>query len=86
MGLVVGATVGSALTDLDLDLGAVRGPILAPGLGAQGATPADLRRTFGAAYPQVLGTSSRDILAAGPGVQGAAGRARRTLDGLREAE
>ncbi len=84
VGLVVGATVGSALTDLQLDLQAVRGPILAPGLGAQGATPADLRRTFGAAYPQVLGTSSRDVLAAGPGVQGLQGAAQRTLDGLRE--
>jgi orotidine-5'-phosphate decarboxylase len=84
VGLVVGATVGSALADLRLDLEAVRGPILAPGLGAQGATPADLRRTFGASYPQVLGTSSRDILAAGPGVQGLQGAARRTLDGLRE--
>ncbi|TAP43966.1 orotidine-5'-phosphate decarboxylase [Arthrobacter sp. S39] len=85
VGLVVGATVGSALTDLQLDLQAVRGPILAPGLGAQGATPADLRRTFGPAYPQVLGTSSRDILAAGPGIQGLQDAALRTLDGLREA-
>ncbi|WP_248760477.1 orotidine-5'-phosphate decarboxylase [Pseudarthrobacter sp. SSS035] len=83
VGLVVGATVGSALTDLHLDLPAVRGPILAPGLGAQGATPADLRRTFGAAYPQVLGTSSRDILAAGPGTQGLRDAALRTLEGLR---
>ncbi|MGY4542095.1 orotidine-5'-phosphate decarboxylase [Arthrobacter sp. UYNi723] len=82
VGLVVGATVGSALTDLHLDLQAVRGPILAPGLGAQGATPADLRRTFGAAYPQVLGTSSRDILAAGPGTQGLRNAALRTLVGL----
>jgi orotidine-5'-phosphate decarboxylase len=84
VGLVVGATVGSALTDLQLDLVSVRGPILAPGLGAQGATPADLRRTFGAAYPQVLGTSSREILAAGPGIKGLQGAAQRTLDGLRE--
>jgi orotidine-5'-phosphate decarboxylase len=82
VGLVVGATVGTALTDLKVDLQAVRGPILAPGLGAQGATPAALRRTFGAAYPQVLGTSSRDILAAGPGIQGLQAAARRTLDGL----
>ena len=68
----------------DLDLAAVRGPILAPGLGAQGATAADLRRTFGAAYPQVLGTSSRDILKAGPGVRELhATRRTRTLDGLR---
>ncbi|MET3933953.1 orotidine-5'-phosphate decarboxylase [Arthrobacter sp. OAP107] len=83
VGLVVGATVGTALTDLQLDLGAVRGPILAPGLGAQGATPADLRRTFGAAYPQVLGTSSRDILKAGPGVRALTEAAQRTLAGLR---
>ncbi|MFJ5696736.1 orotidine-5'-phosphate decarboxylase [Arthrobacter sp. NPDC093139] len=83
VGLVVGATVGTALSDLGLDLGAVRGPILAPGLGAQGATPADLRQTFGAAYPQVLGTSSRDILKAGPGVRNLQDAATSTLDGLR---
>jgi orotidine-5'-phosphate decarboxylase len=83
VGLVVGATVGTALADLQLDLGSVRGPILAPGLGAQGATPADLRRTFGAAYPQVLGTSSRDILKAGPGVRELTNAAERTLAGLR---
>ena len=83
VGLVVGATVGSALTELDLDLAAVRGPVLAPGLGAQGATPADLRATFGAAYPQVLGTSSRDILSAGPERRGLRDAAQRTLDGLR---
>ena len=84
VGLVVGATVGSALTDLQLDLQAVRGPILAPGLGAQGATGADLRTTFGPAYPQVLGTSSRDILAAGPDIRGLQEAALRTLEGLRE--
>lgn len=83
VGLVVGATVGSALADLELDLPAVRGPILAPGLGAQGATPADLRATFGAAYPLVLGTSSRDILSAGPAASGLRDAALRTLDGLR---
>ncbi len=82
VGLVVGATVGAALAELGLDLGAVHGPILAPGLGAQGATAADLRRTFGAAYPQVLGTSSRDILTAGPDPRALADAARRTLDGL----
>jgi len=85
VGLVVGATVGSALSDLGLDLAAVRGPILAPGLGAQGATAADLRRTFGSAYGQVLGTSSRDILGAGPGIQALHDAARRTLDELRAA-
>lgn len=85
VGLVVGATVGSALTDLDLDLAAVRGPILAPGLGAQGATAADLRRTFGAAYGQVLGTSSREILGAGPRIQELRDAVLRTLEELRAA-
>lgn len=84
VGLVVGATVGSALQDLGLDLAAVRGPILAPGLGAQGATAADLRRTFGNAYGQVLGTSSRDILGAGPRPAELRDAAQRTLDGLRD--
>ncbi|WP_314325286.1 orotidine-5'-phosphate decarboxylase [Paenarthrobacter ilicis] len=83
VGLVVGATIGSALKDLDIDLGAVRGAILAPGLGAQGATPADLRSTFGPAYPQVLATSSRGILAEGPTVQGIRAATLQTLDGLR---
>ncbi|MCQ2000673.1 orotidine-5'-phosphate decarboxylase [Arthrobacter sp. zg-Y108] len=66
VGLVVGATVGTALADLEIDLAASRAPLLAPGLGAQGATAADLRRTFAAAYPNVLATSSRGILRAGP--------------------
>ncbi|MGK3648540.1 orotidine-5'-phosphate decarboxylase [Pseudarthrobacter enclensis] len=83
VGLVVGATVGNALDDLGLDLAAVRGPILAPGLGAQGATGADLLATFGAAYPLVLGTSSRDILAAGPESVRLRDAALRTLEGLR---
>jgi orotidine-5'-phosphate decarboxylase len=32
----------------------------------------------------VLGTSSREILSAGPGIKGLRGAAQRTLDGLRE--
>ncbi|MFJ4286602.1 orotidine-5'-phosphate decarboxylase [Paenarthrobacter nicotinovorans] len=82
VGLVVGATIGSALTDLDIDLGPVRGAILAPGLGAQGATPADLRATFGSAYPAVLATSSRGILAAGPTAAALRSAAEETLAGL----
>ncbi|WP_458109328.1 orotidine-5'-phosphate decarboxylase [Arthrobacter sp. R3-55] len=84
VGLVVGATIGSALDDLDIDLGPVRGAILAPGLGAQGATPADLRATFGAAYPTVLATSSRGILAAGPSLAALRSATEETLAGLRE--
>jgi orotidine-5'-phosphate decarboxylase len=66
VGMVVGATVGSAVLDLGLDLVRASGPILAPGLGAQGGTAEALRATFGDALPQVLGTASREVLAAGP--------------------
>lgn len=82
VGLVVGATVGSALTDLALDLSGLNGPILAPGLGAQGGTAADLRKTFGSAYSQVLATSSRDILSAGPHAAALKAATQRTLDPL----
>jgi orotidine-5'-phosphate decarboxylase len=68
VGLVVGATVGTAVRDLDLDLAAVNGPILAPGIGAQGATGQDVRSVFGAALPNVLASSSRSILRTGPTV------------------
>ncbi|HZK05192.1 MAG TPA: orotidine-5'-phosphate decarboxylase [Actinomycetaceae bacterium] len=67
VGLVVGATVGDAPRRLGIDLAAARGILLAPGLGAQGAGPEDVRRVFGAAAPYVLGSVSRGILAAGPG-------------------
>ena len=66
VGLVVGATVGHAVQDLGLDLAATSAPILAPGIGAQGATVSDLTSVFGPALPQVLASSSRSILRAGP--------------------
>ena len=65
-GAVVGATVDPATgrrTGAVLDIG---GPLLAPGLGAQGAKPGDLPGLFGAALPAVLPTVSRDVLRAGP--------------------
>lgn len=64
-GAVVGATIGSSARELGLDL-AIDGPILAPGFGAQGGTVADLVDVFGDAAGQVLPSSSREILAAGP--------------------
>ena len=67
VGLVVGATVGAGvLAELGIDLAASGAPLLTPGLGAQGATAADLHRTFAGAWPNVLATSSRGILKAGP--------------------
>ena len=68
VGLVVGATTGGAAARLGLDLDATAAPLLAPGVGAQGAGPADLAAVFGAARRQVLVTSSREVLSAGPRV------------------
>ncbi|HLV59539.1 MAG TPA: orotidine-5'-phosphate decarboxylase [Natronosporangium sp.] len=60
-GVVVGATV-----EPGLDLSRLGGPVLAPGLGAQGATAADLRRVFGDQLDAVLPSYSREVLRAGP--------------------
>ncbi|GGX99348.1 orotidine-5'-phosphate decarboxylase [Streptomyces fructofermentans] len=61
-GAVVGATLGD-LSSYDL---AINGPLLAPGIGAQGATPADLPRVFGAAVGHVVPNVSRGVLRHGP--------------------
>lgn len=68
VGLVVGATVGDAVERLGLDLASSGGPLLAPGVGAQGAGPEDLRRVFGDARGRVLASSSRALLAEGADV------------------
>jgi len=60
-----GVVVGATLPDLDVDLDGLGGPVLAPGLGAQGGSVADLRRLFGTGRA-VLPSVSRDVLAAGP--------------------
>lgn len=62
VGIVVGATLGRS----EVELSGFSGSILAPGLGAQGATPADLVDLFGLALGQVLPSVSRSVLAAGP--------------------
>jgi orotidine-5'-phosphate decarboxylase len=61
-GAVVGATLGD-LSSYDLD---INGPLLAPGVGAQGAAPADLPRVFGAAIRNVVPNVSRGLLRHGP--------------------
>ena len=68
VGLVLGATVAAEADRLGLDLPSLGGPLLAPGFGAQGATAPGMRADFGTAWPQVLATSSRGILSAGPSV------------------
>jgi len=69
VGLVVGATVGDAVAELGIDLAAVNGPLLAPGVGAQGATPTDVAKVFGEATSRVLVSQSRGVLQAGPFVE-----------------
>ncbi|WP_084039957.1 orotidine-5'-phosphate decarboxylase [Demequina sp. NBRC 110053] len=66
VGLVVGATVGSAMTDLGIGLEGLNGPILAPGVGAQGGTAAELSQVFGNTRGLVLVNQSRGVLTAGP--------------------
>ncbi len=66
IGLVIGATVDR--DELGLPDEVLTGtPILAPGFGAQGATPEDLTLRFGTLAPNVLANESRSILGGGPG-------------------
>ena len=60
-GAVVGATIAETGENLD-----VNGPLLVPGIGAQGGTADDVRRLFGGVLHLVLPSSSREILGAGP--------------------
>ncbi len=60
-----GVVVGATLAEMDVDLDGLGGPVLAPGLGAQGGSVADLRRLFGSVRA-VVPTVSREVLAAGP--------------------
>lgn len=62
-----GAVVGATLADAGVEL-AINGPLLAPGIGAQGATMADLPRVFGASVINVVPSVSRDVLKHGPSV------------------
>ncbi|HWS36878.1 MAG TPA: orotidine-5'-phosphate decarboxylase [Actinoplanes sp.] len=81
LGLVVGATIGRT----GHDLSAVNGPLLAPGLGAQGGTPDDLRAVFGESLHNVLPSYSREVLSAGPEIADLRAAAERVLAGVRTA-
>lgn len=78
-GAVVGATIGETAEDL-----AINGPLLVPGLGAQGGTAADIHRLFSGVIDQVIPSTSRGVLGAGPDVaslRGAAARVNAELVG-----
>lgn len=64
-----GAVVGATIAAIDREAGEsldIDGPLLAPGVGAQGGTPGDVRRIFGTAASRVLPSSSREVLRHGP--------------------
>jgi orotidine-5'-phosphate decarboxylase len=63
----VGVVVGATLSDVP-DLAALGGPVLVPGVGAQGGRPDALRGLGGAAPGTVLPAVSREVLRAGPDV------------------
>jgi orotidine-5'-phosphate decarboxylase len=80
-----GAVVGATIDDTDEDLD-INGPLLVPGIGAQGGTADDVRRIFGDVLDLVLPASSREILSAGPdagALNDAAGRAIDAFTALR---
>ncbi|MEV5510261.1 orotidine-5'-phosphate decarboxylase [Streptomyces orinoci] len=80
-GAVVGATLGTApAADL-----AINGPLLAPGIGAQGATAADLPKVFGAAAGNVVPNVSRGVLRHGPDVTALRESAARFAEEVRSA-
>ena len=84
VGVVVGAT-----HDHGLALSGLNGAVLAPGLGAQGATPAELAVRFAGLAGVVLPSVSRALLAKGPD-QGALRSAARSwraelIDGIGQA-
>ena len=75
-GVVIGATIGEPVADLS----AFGGPCLVPGIGAQGGTPADVRRIFGSELAAVLPSVSREVLAQGPTVSALRTAARRSVE------
>ncbi|HCS60900.1 MAG TPA: orotidine-5'-phosphate decarboxylase [Microbacterium sp.] len=64
IGFVIGATVDWA--EAGIAPFTPHAPILGPGFGAQGASPADLRARFGAHASMVIAAESRSILSSGP--------------------
>jgi orotidine-5'-phosphate decarboxylase len=80
----VGAVIGATLEPSAFDLADLGGVVLAPGLGAQGATAADAGRLFGGCAPgTVLPSSSRALLSRGPDVDALRAAANEECEALR---
>jgi orotidine-5'-phosphate decarboxylase len=80
VGVVVGATIGETGEDLRIN-----GPLLVPGLGAQGGQASDLKRIFAGCGRNVLPSVSREILNAGPDPRGLRDAAIRAAEDYRAA-
>jgi len=65
----IGVVIGATLPSLDVDLSGMGGPVLCPGLGAQGGDPTDVRRLLAGFAGVVLPSSSREILRHGPDIE-----------------
>jgi len=77
VGVVLGATVFEAP-----DVSGLGGPVLVPGVGAQGGRPEALGGLGGAAPGQLLPAVAREVLRAGPSVSGLRAAGERMLDAV----
>lgn len=77
----VGVVVGATLSDPP-DVSALNGPVLVPGVGAQGGRPEALAGLAGAGPGQLLPAVSREVLRSGPDVAALRGAAERMRDAV----
>ncbi|MDG3011258.1 orotidine-5'-phosphate decarboxylase [Rhodococcus sp. D2-41] len=77
----LGVVVGATLTEAP-DLAGLNGPILMPGVGAQGGTAEDVSRLAAGNLRAVLPSVSREILRAGPDVAALRVAAERSAEGF----
>jgi orotidine-5'-phosphate decarboxylase len=77
----VGVVVGATVVDVP-DLSRLGGPVLVPGLGAQGGRPESLGGLGGALPGQLLPAVSRELLRSGPEVAALRAAAERMRDAL----
>jgi orotidine-5'-phosphate decarboxylase len=77
----VGVVVGATLAEPP-DVSALGGPVLVPGVGAQGGRPDALGGLGGAHRGQLLPAVSREVLRAGPGVAAVRAAAEKLRDAV----
>ncbi|BBY35856.1 hypothetical protein MMIN_39170 [Mycolicibacter minnesotensis] len=77
----IGVVVGATLAEVP-DLSALGGPVLIPGIGAQGGRPEALAGLGGAPSATLLPAVSREVLRAGPDVEALRAAAERLRDAV----